>query len=186
MEKNSSLENLPRKIELKSGICLEMTKYRIHRGRNELSDIFWYQYKIVNNEEHGIMYDNICLSLFKITEEVRNKAEGKIIQERVSQAERPNIDYKTGNIHPCKYYVKCQNNGKIQQLVLCKKRGPRTPEKQVDDNFYVYPSDSGRSGAKIHKACYYPMIEDDPNLHNDCRYRLLKEVWNEINQFVQM
>ncbi|AVK51274.1 hypothetical protein AXY43_26480 [Clostridium sp. MF28] len=183
MEQNSILKKLPREISLEKGINLVLDEKK-HNGKDNLSDISWYQYKIVNNEELGIVYDNICLSLFRITESVRIEASKEIINNGVSKKEtlRPHIDYKSGNIHPNKEYIANQNElGEIQQLVLCNGLGPHNPEKQLDDDFYIYKNSERQSGTKVHKACYYPLIGKKLNLQNNWRYQLLKEIWNIIN-----
>ncbi|SHN00448.1 hypothetical protein SAMN02746066_04329 [Anaerosporobacter mobilis DSM 15930] len=183
MEQNSILNKLPSKLILENGINLVLDE-KIHYGKENLSDISWYQYKIVNNKELGIVYDNICLSLFRITELVRIEASKEIIKKRVSKKEtvRPHIDYMTGNIHPSKEYIANQNKlGKIQQLVLCNGLGPHIPEKQLDDDYYVYKNCARQSGSKVHKACYYPLIDNNLNLQDNWRYQLLEEIWNLIN-----
>lgn len=105
------MKKLPKEIILKNGINLVLDEKK-HNGKNNLSDISWYQYKIVNNKELGIAYDNICLSLFRITESVRIEASKEIINDGVSKKEtvRPHIDYKSGNIHPSKEYIENQND----------------------------------------------------------------------------
>ena len=174
------IRKLPIKIEIER-ISLELDK-KIHRGRNNLSDIIWYKYKIVNKEK-DIFYDSVCLCFFKITEEVRIEAAKRIISKGVSkeETERPHIDYKTGNIHPNKKYVEEQNNGKIKQLVLCNGLGPGALKKQINDNFYVYKNTPRQFGIKIHKACYYPLIDDNQNLKNDWRYKFLENIWKNID-----
>lgn len=183
MKNNNILNNLPSQIKLDIGKCkihLELDK-KSHRGKNNLSDIFWYVYKIKNNNELEIAYDNICLSLFKITESIRIEASKNIIANEVSKSKtkRPHIDYKSGNIHPSKEYVENQNDGKIKQLVLCNGLGPCTNE-QVNTDFYIYKNSPRQSGSKVHKACYFPPIDNNTNLQDNWRYKLLKKIWENI------
>lgn len=92
-----------------------------------------------------IIYDNVCLRLFRITKQAWENASSNIIENRISKVEtaRPNIDYKTGNIHPSKKIIANQNNGKIQQLVLCKGLGSHISQPKLDPDYYS--SDTKRS-----------------------------------------
>lgn len=173
--------DLPEKLVVGDGIEL-LRDTKKHIGKYELSDIVWYEYRITNHKEKGIVYDNIGLTFFKITEEVRLSAEKSIIENNVTKAGviRPHIDYGTGNIHPSKEYVEeMAKQEKVFQLVLCKGLGPNTPMEN-GENIYLYKNRPRQKGARIHKACYYPLIEDDPTLYNDWRYRLLQEMWDKL------
>lgn len=182
MKNDEILNKLPKQFTLKNGAQLVLDE-KPHQGTGNLSDIVWYQYKIINCGKLGIGYDNVCLSPTRITESVRVEASKNIFKDGVSKKEtvRPHIDRSSGNIHPSKEYVSEQNNGEIHQLVLCNGLGPHTPVKQVDDDYYVYKNTPRQAGAKVHKACYYPLIDDGLNLKNDWRYQLLEEVWDKIN-----
>ena len=177
--------NLPLEIEV-DGIELSLdtdekkNKQKEHHGRGGLSDIKWFEYKIANHKEKGIVYDNIKLMPFKITEEIRSNAEKSIIENGVTNKGviRPHIDYKSGNIHPSKEDVEIMATQGVYQLVLCKGLGPKTLEEN-GENFYLYKNLPRHQGIRIHKACYYPLIEDDQSLHDDWRYKLLQEVWNK-------
>ncbi len=132
------IKSLPSELFVGDGIKLELDS-KLHYGRDNLRDIEWYEYKIVNHEEKKIIYDNICLSFFRITEEIRLEASKNIIEKRVSYAEtiRPHIDYNSGNVHPSKEFIKIHNTNEILQLVLCKGLGPNTKNQQ-EDNVYIY------------------------------------------------
>lgn len=188
MHYKSDLNKFPSEIGTKNGIHLVLNK-KMHCGRNNLSDIIWYQYKIMNSKELGIVYDNVCLCLCRITESVRIEASRNIIEKGVSKDEtvRPHIDYLSGNIHPSKEYIANQCNGKIQQLVLCKGLGPHVSQKESEQNeqlaidFYRYKNRPRQLGTNVHKACYYPLVDSNLNLQNNWRYKLLEEIWGLIN-----
>ena len=69
----SVFESLPSKLTIGNGIELETNKRR-HTGQNNLNDIIWYEYKIVNYKEKNLEYDNICISFCKVTELERQNA----------------------------------------------------------------------------------------------------------------
>lgn len=171
------INNLPNEITLKNEISLVLNDNKPHHGRRNLSDISWYQYNIIIPKGLEIEYDNVCLSSFRITETVRIEASKNIIKNGVSNKDtvRPHIHSVSGNIHPSKEYVAKQKNDKIQQLVLCNGLGPNTPKEQLDTDFYVY------NGARVHMACYFPLIDNKLNLQDNWRYKLLEEVWEKIN-----
>ena len=176
------LKELPKEICV-SGIKLVLDKHE-HKGIGNLKDISWYEYKIVNSDALNINYDNIAVSSFAITKEIRKLAAKNIIEERVSYKEtiRPHIDYKTGNVHPSEEYIKKNNDEKVRQLVLCRGLGPKTPEINKDKNIYFYQNNPGQSACRIHKACYYPLIEEDESLKENWRYKLLAEIWSNIQE----
>ena len=72
---------------------------RKHCGKGSLSDIFWYEYKILNHRKKDLIYDNICLSPYRITERIRAAAEKNIIEKDITDTNtiRPNIDYRTAD-----------------------------------------------------------------------------------------
>ena len=174
------IQNLPKELIVGNGIEL-LLDTKMHRGINGLKNIVWYEYKIVNHKEKGLVYNNICLSPFKITEEIRSLAAKNIIEKNISSQDTPlpNIDYRSGNIHPSREFIERLNFEKVLQLVLCNGLGPNTPNENEEDA-YIYKNSPLQKGAKVHKACYFPLIEDDQNLYEDWRYKLLQEVWLSI------
>ena len=183
MKRDCNIADLPKEITLNTGVHLTLD-IKKHQGIDNLSDIQWFVYDIVNREEFDMDYDNICLSLYRITEIVRSEAAKKIVQLGVSefQTQRPHIDYITGNIHPSKAFVESENDGSIKQLVLCNGLGPHTPKVREDEKVYVYRNSPRQSGAKVHKACYYPLIDYEQGLEDNWRYKLLEEVWKIIKR----
>lgn len=155
------------------GIKLELSNNMTH-GVNELTDITWYKYKIKNPfEVNGVEYHYIHMMFFSINENIRKEAEKYIIEKNVSKAKRPHIDSNSGNIHPTKeYVVNATQQNLISQLVLCIKRDKGSNGPSPEKSEYKYDNV---------KACYYPLIENNENeLKNDDRYKLLKELWDKI------
>ena len=165
---------LPKEIVLDNGMKFEKT-YRRSTGKGELKDITWHKYVITNHEDFDMEYDAVILSFFKITEEERKNASKSIINGGVSTAARPHIDGKTGNIHPTKEYVEEQGKEIIKQLVLCRGQGPNTPQAEISNDYYV-------NCVRVHKACYYPLIKEEPALTEDYRYMLLEMLWNKLGE----
>jgi hypothetical protein len=157
---------------------------RLKFGKNNLSDIKWYEYKIVNNDILDLKYDSVAVMSFAITEEIRESAAENIITNKVSDEKtpRPHIDYKTGNVHPSKEYVKENGYEVVRQLVLGRRLGPKTPDiKNYNDcEVYFYKNTPRQRTCLIHKACYYPLIEKDKSLEDDWRYKLLSAIWKAI------
>lgn len=172
-------EKLPKEI------CVEGITFVLddasHKGIGNLRDIKWYEYKIVNADALNVKYDNVTVCTFAITRDIRKLAEKNIIERNVSAEEtpRPHIDYKTGNIHPCKKYVQDNDGEIVRQLVLCRGLGPKTPEIEEVDA-YVYKNKPRQRVCRIHKACYFPLIEADDSLKENWRYKLLSEIWKRI------
>lgn len=180
-------ETITIKIDTNKELKLFLTNGRngkIHTGIGELSDIEWYEYKITNSEEIGLPYDNIALSLFAVDDATRKKAAETIVKEKITSKDtkRPNIDYNTGNIHLDITWLNDNPNKTIKQLVLCKGPGPKTTNEGNDHNFYCYKNTKREKGCYVHKACYYPLIEEDNALHNDWRYKLLESLWKELSK----
>jgi hypothetical protein len=174
--------------KLPEEICANGIKLRLdtstHKGICNLTDIKWYEYKIVNSDTLDIKYDNVAVMSFAITKDIRKLAEKNIIERNVSSKEtpRPHIDYETGNVHPSKEYVKENGYEVVRQLVLGRRLGPKTPDiKNYNDcEMYFYKNTPRQKGCLIHKACYYPLIEADKSLESDWRYKLLSEIWKAI------
>lgn len=154
--------NGDKSVELKLG-------NRLISGRNNLSYIKWYNYSIINHKELNLDYDCISLSFLRITRDELKKAAENIMLSGVSTADTPNIDAFTGNIHASGESLKTE---KIQQLVLCSSKGPLLPRFFESDEYYYYTA--------VHKACYYPLIDDNNYFENDIRHILLKRLWNKL------
>ena len=175
----SVYESFPSKLTIGNGIELETNKRR-HTGQNNLNDIIWYEYKIVNYKEKNLEYDNICISFCKVTELERQNASKHVFETKVSLPEtiRPHIDANSGNIHPSKEFIKKHTSRQISQLVLCNGLGPSVKlSKSLDlsnnNDFYIYTKKKA-----VQKACYFPLIDEhDSNLVNNWRYKLLEELW---------
>lgn len=176
------IAHFPRELFI-AGIELSLDT-RKHSGIGDLADIFWYKYRIVNQERPPVAYDCVCMSPFRITKEIREAAKVNIVEHGVSRPGtcRPNIDYRSGNIHPDKEYVKGKD--RVAQLVLCRGLGPNTP-KDVGTDMYLYKNRPRQLGARIHKACYFPLIEDDPQIQSDWRFIFLSKVWEQIPEGIK-
>lgn len=184
------LEKSKKKVELDS---------KTHRGtvgrgyRSTIDNIWWYKYKIVSSDTD---YESINLMFFKVNEEIRNQASKVVftstykclkdengVTKKYCMSKYPyaHIDGKSGNIHPGTKKVDelSKTYDKIRQLVLCRGSendpGPNTPNIEVSDEVYVYSKKT-----KVHKACYFPLIEDDEKLKENPRYKFLKEVASEL------
>ena len=163
-------------IKIDNERCIKLTRSnRLSTGRNDLSFIQWYTYKIDNKDELGLDYDCIAVSFARITQDILNQARERIIQIGVSTAQTPNIDANTGNIHPSPKEVSKAPDRKVQQLVLCNGSSPLTSNFLETDEYYFYTC--------VHKACYYPLIDDKDNerFKNDERTIILKAVWNALH-----
>lgn len=169
--------NLPETLEMETpyGRATLTRSRRLCHGRNDLSDIKWYTYTITieNHAELDLAYDCIAVSFAKITEEILKEAAAHICMTGVSTAEQPNIDARTGNIHP---KADKEPDREVQQLVLCNQSGPLCAHFLETDDCYCYTA--------VHKACYYPLInpKDKEYVGNDARYRLLEAVWEALHQ----
>lgn len=180
-----SSKQLISNIVLDCGITLELDtdckgNPKLHRGKRALKDLCWYEYKIISNDD-SIQYDNIALSPYLIDEDILELARENISKNKVTDpnASRPNIDYKTGNIHPEKINIS-SDNIEIKQFVLCKGLGPITAIEEGSDDYYLYKTTNRQKGKRVHKACYYPMISEDKSLENNWRQQLLSELYAKL------
>lgn len=152
-------------------------KNPIHNGTGSLNYIKWYEYKW--KTKIGVdeldCYDNIALSFFRITPKCKKDAEKNFIYNGVSKKDcpEPHIHTESGNIHPGKKYVE-QYGDKIYQIVLCNGLGPKINVTNKENNLYQSEE------LYVHKASYYPLIEDEEELHDDIRYLFLKKVWEKL------
>lgn len=150
-------------------------------GKGSLNYIKWYEYKW--ETKIGVdeldCYDNIALSFFRITKDCKEKAEKNIKYKDLSSLDRnlPHVDGNTGNIHPGTDYAEYPKN----QIVLCDGPGPNIYNKNFNNN--LYPANENLYHSKelyVHKASYYPLIENEEKLHYDIRYLFLKKVWEKL------
>ena len=157
----------------------------IHIGKNNLNHIKWFEYKLeLPQELKGPIavlenYDNIALNYFKITPKCKQDAEKKCLRQGVSTSETPNIDMRTGNIHPTKEYIRNFKEDKIRQMVLCNGDGPKLNSslKDIETNLYSNIIDEG---IYVNKASYFPIIED---LNGVCIiHNFMKTVWSELKK----
>lgn len=141
-------------------------------GKNELKDIKWYVYSIPGNLElFDNKYDKVAFMFSKVNADILKRLIP--MKEGISKFPWENADANTGNIHPPKEDYK-----KIRQLVLFKGSGPLTLQFMETDEYYIYSA--------VHKACYYPLINEDDNeenmkkLKDDNRYKFLEAVWKAL------
>ncbi|MBR6337017.1 MAG: hypothetical protein IKR76_04725, partial [Ruminococcus sp.] len=158
------------------GINITLTKSgEWHRGANKLSDIQWFLYemKIQGLIPHINEYDRIGFMFTPITKE--NFTDSMLVMINVSKenAVYRNIDLNTGNVHPSKEDVEVAGYDEIKQLVLFNGNGPLTMQLVENDEYYIYSA--------VHKACYYPLIEDNDDLKNNIRYKFLRTVGEVIS-----
>ncbi len=162
------------------------------RGRNNLKDLEWVVYKFTDgnadSSENG--YTHILFMPYCIIENIRTNASKNLVCKQVSTAERPHIDAKTGNVHPEK--LNPENYTKIEQLILVRVYGENHggPNLKCDDynekDYYTYKAEDKNKTAYVHKACYYPLIDENDenvkNLKNNWRYKLLEEIWEKLHK----
>lgn len=169
--------DLPDKLENISvdGKISNITLSKVNRlicGINNLDSIKWFRY-ICSDEIDG--YAAVNLMFFKIDKKMFDEARTRIALENVSLTVTPHIDGNTGNIHPSHSDILKSGYSKIRQLVLCANKksdpGPNTPNIEVTDDVYEYSLKT-----KVHKACYFPLIEDDEKLKDNWRYKFLKQI----------
>lgn len=165
-------------IELENSIIeLDLsTSFRI--GGDQLDNIQWRKYKFKNIYKG---YSSINLMYFYINKESKDDAYKRILLKDVTKDGLPHLDGKTGNIHPGRNYVK-ENSGnydKIKQLVLCA-NGNNSDLGPLLSSDIKNKEDSYSLIFNIHQSCYFPLIQDDENLKNNWRYKLLKEFAFEL------
>ena len=186
--------NLKDNIRICEGVelILETKRKKKERsGINNLKDLKWYQYVIKDNNNPYMVYDRVLVLPYCINKEIFDDAKIRVLKDKVSTAERPHVDFNTGNIHPVKGINGAINNYEVQQLILArgsynKKDGkynkhcmPKHPRKLESSNCcYVY-SIEGNS-IYVPKGCYYPLIETDKDLENDMAHILLEKIWRVL------
>ena len=147
-------------------------------GYGGLKDIKWYKFdiewctnKIEEKIDLGGDYDKVAFMFSKVSADILKRLIP--MKEGISKFPWENADANTGNIHPPKEDYK-----KIRQLVLFKGSGPLTLQFMETDEYYIYSA--------VHKACYYPLINENDNeenmkkLKDDNRYKFLEAVWKAL------
>ena len=156
-----------------------------HGGDGCTENIIWNRLNIkdIDIKEKGYGYIN--LMHFYIDN--KNQKEASLNPMLSGTQSNPNvhIDFKSGNIHPGYDYVKKNSNKKIRQIVLCQNSnsdpGPRLDndnDEFKEETHYVYKRP--RSIMHVHKACYYPLIDDDETLKQNWRYKYLKTIYDKL------
>lgn len=169
-------------------------------NHSTIANIKWFKLKITDEELlNNHSYVNLLFfkieeseikeaiknnAIFKKNEKVNGLSKHKIINGidyKMSSYKYAHIDGDSGNIHPGESIVGSFKLDKIRQIVLCSKingdAGPKcTCNDYNDKESYIFDD------FHIHKACFYPLInnEDEDVLKNDKRYLYLKNIWDTI------
>ncbi|MGN0679430.1 MAG: hypothetical protein ACI4JS_07200 [Oscillospiraceae bacterium] len=175
---------------------IKLSRKRQSSGRKGLSDLRWVPYSIDWTEARNIPeselwikeYNEVVFEPHQINEEIRKAAEPNVFFGGVNEygVARPNIDGKTGNIHPAlqTYGDLDFNSVEIAQLVLVIKDGPKCNKLPEDVPHYDYYENPEKKTGKclVPKACYYPLIDenDEETVKDDFGYQFLKKIWEEI------
>lgn len=189
----------PNNIKIKLGfseIELELEGKR-RQGRNDINNHIWYVYKITSDSKRLDPYNKINLTTYRITkaritkgskilgEKVSQNAVDNVLDVGVSTAERPHVDFNTGNIHLNDNGISDSKNNNEWQLVLCKDGGPKAKKPEEDERQYYEYTCSNKNHKEscfVHKACYYPLIDDEKSLRENWRYEFLAKVAEKINE----
>ena len=197
------IESLDRTVTLQLELGRPGKPWR--SGIRNLSDLRWYQYRILGGKEwlkHS--FDRVLVMPYVIDDLVFNEAKEVVINGGVAayDAPRPHVDFGTGNIHPAKLSVKEMPDEEIKQLILTSGNfNPKTNQydshcfpkldEKPDAPYYEYCANCSYLQTKaplspkkiyVPKACYYPLIdkEDEKELEDSYAYQLLKAVWEKL------